>query len=87
MLGRRTSLSTFLWWQRLADLWLQVLRTGNVPDRWREAAVVLLPKDDGGVRPLSLTACVWRIGASVLVHALAPWTTTWADDTIMGGIP
>jgi hypothetical protein len=39
------------WWQRLADLWLQVLRTGNVPDRWREAAVVLLPKDDGGVRP------------------------------------
>ena len=49
--------------------------------------MVLLPKDDGGVRPLSLTACVWRIGASLLVHALAPWTTAWADDTIMGGIP
>ena len=45
------------------------------------------PRMMEGVWPLSLTACVWRIGASVLVHALAPWTTTWADDAIMGGIP
>ena len=75
------------WWHCLAEPWLKVLRTGNVPDRWREAAVVLLPKDDGGIRPLSLTACVWRIGASVLVQALQSWTTTWADDTIMGGLP
>ena len=53
MLGRRTSLSTFLGsgGNALQTFGYRLLRTGNVPDRWREAAVVLLPKDDGGVRP------------------------------------
>ena len=47
---------------------------------------VLLPKSSGGVRPLCLTATVWRLGTSVMVAALGPWSEQWAATVVHGGI-
>lgn len=57
-----------------------------MPDRFREALVVMIPKSDGSRRPLSLASALWRIGASCLVHGLRTWTASWADAAVFGGV-
>lgn len=41
------------WGKSVDALWQQVHDSGCIPRRWNEAKVVLLPKRDGGFRPLS----------------------------------
>ena len=44
----------------------------------------LLPKPDGGVRPLTIASVYWRIGASALARKLDAWAAEWAS--LVGGL-
>ena len=68
------------WWHKLAHVWNQLLT------RWLEARVTLLPKDDGGHRPLTIASLAWRAGATALVNKLKGWTGEWATAELMGGL-
>ncbi|CAE7631163.1 LINE-1 retrotransposable element ORF2 protein [Symbiodinium microadriaticum] len=73
-------------WCALAELWGVVMRTGALPARWLECRVCLIPKADGGLRPLSITSVLWRIGTKVIVGQLRPWLLSWLDEKTLGGV-
>ncbi|CAE7202460.1 unnamed protein product, partial [Symbiodinium sp. KB8] len=73
-------------WEALSLLWRQVLRSGQIPERWTEGKVVLIPKPSTGMRPLTVLAIGWRLGAKTLAQSLRSWTTSWADCRTMGGM-
>ncbi|CAE7253453.1 unnamed protein product [Symbiodinium sp. CCMP2592] len=74
------------WFDALADLWRTVWSTGRIPATWQRARVSLLPKPDGGWRPLSITPVVWRLGSQHVVRYLRPWCASWASPHILGGL-
>ncbi|CAE7204304.1 pol [Symbiodinium sp. CCMP2592] len=77
------------WFDALADLWRAVWSTGRIPATWQRARVSLLPKPDGGWRPLSITPVVWRLGSQHVVRYLSylrPWCASWASPHILGGL-
>ena len=74
------------WWHCFHQLWRAVLRAGRVPDIWRSVKVAFRPKPDGELRPLSLAAVAWRIGASAIVQQLGQWSNKWAPEHLIGGL-
>eukprot|EP00435_Cladocopium_sp_Y103_P050304 s881_g15.t1 len=76
-----------VWWDAVASLWSLVYSCGSIPRRWVEAKVVLLPKRDGGFRPLSIVSILWRAGSKLIMKNLKPWILSWADKRLLGGIP
>lgn len=72
------------WWEAAAALWMRALREGALPCRWTEAKVVLIDKPEGGARPLCITAIMWRLGMSCIVHQL---NFDWAPPALLGGLP
>ena len=75
-----------IWWDAVAELWTSVMKNGDIPARWVEARVALIPKPDGGTRPLGITSLMWRIGAKVYVSKLRPWVMSWANHQTLGGL-
>ena len=71
----------------LADVWNAVLRGAPLPGTWSQVRVCLIPKPDGGERPLAIAALAWRLGASALVQKLAPWIGQTLPHEIYGGMP
>ena len=75
------------WWDAFAALWQSVWESSVIPDRWLEARVCLLPKDDKSYRPLSILNIAWRIGARHINRSLKRWILSWATHECLGGIP
>ena len=74
------------WWELLRRLWSVVLSSGRLPQAWHHARATLLPKPCGGSRPLTITSVGWRVGASAIARALAPWSDAWAPPSLVGGL-
>ncbi|CAE7617784.1 unnamed protein product [Symbiodinium necroappetens] len=74
-------------WQSLAELWQSIADRGDVPRPWQRVRIALLPKRQGGTRPLSLLSVVWRLGAKHMLHQLDAWVGLWLDHTSCGGVP
>jgi hypothetical protein len=75
------------WWTAFAQLWCAVLLRGLVPLRWCEARLALIPKPDGGMRPISIIAVAWRLGTMLLARQFAAWWSTWASPDLVGALP
>ena len=57
----------------LADLLNACEATGTWPERWRLVLIVLLPKPDGGRRPIGLFPAVIRVWMRARSAALREW--------------
>jgi ribonuclease HI len=69
-------------------LWQSVLDGGELPLAWAAVRVAMIPKAEGaGQRPLSIAACVWRAGGSVLLAQMKDWIRAWAPPELAGGLP
>ena len=54
-------------WEMLAELWQTILDGAPVPKVWKTARVVLIPKPEGGDRPLTIASTLWRLGMSTMI--------------------
>ena len=75
-----------LWWDALTELWNVVIRSGSIPIAWSDARVALIPKGLDDTRPLSLNSVAWRCGANAIMKLLKPWSLTWLDSAVLGGV-
>ena len=75
------------WWDCLADVWTVLLAGADPPLTWCRVVVALVPKPDGGMRPIGVLPLVWRLGVSLVVRQLAPWISSWMPVHIVGGAP
>ena len=75
------------WWRSLALLWRTCLDVGRLPQRWTEARTVLIPKRQGGWRPITVASLWWRLGASILAQALGYSANGWAPPAVQGCLP
>ncbi|CAJ1351994.1 unnamed protein product [Effrenium voratum] len=73
--------------QAMADIWNAILQGASIPRVWKQIKVVLLPKPDGGNRPLAIASFAWRLGASEVLAGLADWTESWLPLQLYGGVP
>lgn len=73
-------------WHALSDLWQCAYECAALPARWREARVALVPKADGGHRPISVLSVAYRLGASVLVREMRDWADEWLGHRMLGGV-
>ena len=70
----------------VSTLWRAMLEWRTVPSTWKDIRVALLAKPEGGFRPLSIGAILWRALASVCCGRLREWTQTWASVELQGGL-
>ena len=70
----------------LAKIWQLVLNGAGLPKQWVAVRVSLIPKDDGGERPISVATMAWRTGMSVMVEQLRPWIDQGAPEELVGGL-
>lgn len=75
-----------VFWEECAVLWGVVLHTGRVPLEWTRVRCSGIPKQDGGVRPLSIEPVLWRAGVSVLIKQLQCWVLGWVGDEVVGAV-
>ena len=69
------------------DLWNRALAVGKIPSQWKAIRTVMIPKSDGGQRPLSIAPLAWRIGTSSIIKSLGRWIDRWAPKELVGGLP
>ena len=72
-------------WNCLAYLWHACLRTGNLP-LWNKIRTVLINKEEGGQRPISIAVLAWRVGMTVIMKRATPWVDQWAPEELIGGL-
>ncbi|CAE8687780.1 unnamed protein product, partial [Polarella glacialis] len=72
--------------ERLAEVWNLVLDGAELPEPWLEVRCVLIPKAEGGVRPISVAALAWRIGMASVLRMVQPWVEQWAPEELVGGL-
>jgi endonuclease/exonuclease/phosphatase family metal-dependent hydrolase len=72
--------------EALARLWKVVWETAKLPESWKHVRVVSIPKEDGGLRPLSIAAIGWRLGMTLVVASLREWYQQWIHTDIAGGL-
>ena len=70
--------------QRLADLLNECERVGTWPSRWQIVLICLLPKADGGRRPIGLFPSVIRIWMRARASALRRWESEQDHPAIFG---
>lgn len=58
----------------------------KIPEIWTVTRVALIPKKDGGNRPITVSAIAWRIIVSVGIQQLNPWIRRWVSYQIIGGV-
>ena len=71
----------------LAQLWAACLQHEALPRIWKQIRVALLPKTDGGLRPISVASAAYRSCMTCLLRACRSWFLSWADPELVGGIP
>ena len=71
----------------LADIWNSVLAGAPIPEAWTQVRICLIPKEEGGQRPLAIAALAWRLGASAVVQQLTGWIKTVFPHELYGGLP
>ena len=74
-------------WNAAARLWNKALALGQLPKRWTESTVTLIPKKTDESRPICLACIMWRCGARVLARCLRPWLMSFVDERSFGGAP
>ena len=47
----------------------------------------MIPKGDGGLRPLATAVLAWRLGAACLVQLLGDWIRRVFPEELYGGMP
>ena len=45
-----------------------------------------VPKDTGGLRPLSISSIFWRCGSTALLSKMSVWIDEWAPHELAGGL-
>ena len=73
--------------QLVTRLWAQCLRAARLPRSWYHVRITLLPKDDGGLRPLAVASAIWRALGTVVVRNLRAWSLSWAPPALLGSMP
>ena len=61
--------------------------SGALPTVWLHVRIALIPKPDAGTRPIAIAVAAYRVCASATVTALRPWSASWADPALYGGLP
>ena len=74
-------------WEEVIVLWRVTLKCHRVPKAWKDIRIALLPKAEGGYRPLSIGAVLWRALGSAACRRLRPWIQGWAMQELQGGLP
>ena len=78
----------FLPWdlrQRLATILELAERSGTWPERWGLVNIVLLPKPDGGRRPIGLFQAAVRVWMRIRAPGLRQWEHDQHKDALHGG--
>ena len=70
----------------LAALWQACLSVQQVPQDWLHIRCVLVPKPEGGLRPISVACFAWRIGMTSILQQLQPWLDSWLPPFLLGGL-
>ena len=73
--------------QHVTRLWAQCLSAAQLPRSWYHVRITLLPKDDGGLRPLAIASVIWRALGTVVVRNLRAWSLSWAPPALLGSMP
>ena len=60
-------------WQAVVSLWRAMLQRSRVPRAWKDIRIALIEKPDGGYRPLSIGAVLWRALGSASCCRLRGW--------------
>ena len=71
----------------LANIWNACLAGAPVPAVWKHVRIALLPKPDGGKRPLAIAALAWRVCMKATMRQLRPWICQWTPPELCGGVP
>ena len=74
-------------WDALASLWNSALDCGSLPAAWTQIRVSLIPKTDGGHRPLAVASVLWRIVGKAVISRLRSWQLEWAHPALIGAMP
>lgn len=73
-------------WKAFSALWKVINDLGNVPKLWKHIRVVLIPKPEGGERPISVSEVMWRIGAGHIAASISDWYLQWLNPNLKGGL-
>ena len=72
-------------WKVLAEWANPLLDTAEVlPNFMRTVHVSMIPKDDGGMRPISVASAVWRIIMGSAQRQMTEWINEWAPAGVCG---
>ena len=74
------------WFNDWATFYEARRASGRIPTRWAECRTAMLPKDDGGYRPLSVAVVAWRAAAITHVKNLEGWITQRAAEELAGAL-
>ena len=70
----------------LLDFWNLCLDVAQLPRAWQTVRVALLPKEDGGMRPLAIASVLYRVCMTATVKALRTWSRSWLPSELYGGV-
>ena len=85
--GRHWRLLSEDFFDLLAAVWNAVLGGAPIPQAWTQVRICLIPKGDGGSRPLAIASLAWRLGAACLVQQLGEWIRQVFPKELYGGLP
>ena len=75
------------WWRAFSVFWHTVLHEGCCPTVWKDSKVAVVPKPQGGFRPIGLSAVCWRAGCRQVVRALRLLVESWLLPGDVGDLP
>lgn len=74
------------WWPAAARIWTLAISVERVPRWWCEITQVLMPKCQGGMRPLGVANLFWRTGMSTMIRNLGSSVDTRAGVELQGSL-